>query len=198
MAMLHASGGVQVNGSAALASSAIFPKDRVQTLRNAVAKIDVSGSTAVVAPDSLIQFEGNELILEHGTVQVSTSTKMTVRVGCITAIPIIATWTQYEVTDVDSKVTVFARKNDVNIDQRNKASRLKSENAHSEKATVREGEQATREEKCAAAIRAPDYVTGKKALLDTWEGVTAGLVVVGVIACLGICHDDDPASPSDP
>jgi hypothetical protein len=198
MAMLHTSGGVQLNGSLAPASSAIFPGDRLQTMKNAEAKIDASGSTAVVAPDSLIQFEENELILEHGTIQVTTSTQMIVRVGCITAIPVVSTWTQYDVTDVDGKVTVFAHKRDVNIDERKKASEVKIEDAHSRKVTVREGEQATREEKCAAAIRAPDYVPGKKALLDTWEGVTAGLVAVGVITCLGICHGDDPVSPSDP
>jgi hypothetical protein len=197
-AMLHAATGVQLNGNAAPASSAIFPDDLVQTPKNAAAKIDAAGSTAVVAPDTLVQFEGNQLFLEHGTVQVTTSTQMTVRVGCITAIPVIAGWTQYDVTDVDGKVTIAARKNDVNVETRKSGATPEAESARSEKATVKEGEQATRPEKCGAAIRPPDYVTGKAAFLNTWEAVTAGLIVTGVIACLGLCHSDDPMSPSDP
>jgi hypothetical protein len=197
-AMLHAAAGVQLNGSAAPASSAIFPDDRVQTPENAAAKIDAAGSTAVVAPNSMVQFEGNQIFLEHGTVQVTTSTQMTVRVGCVTAIPAIAGWTQYDVTDVDGNVTVAAHKSDVNIETRKSGAAPKSEIRRSEKVTVKEGEQATRSEKCGAAIRPPDYVTGKAAFFNTWEAVAAGSVLVGVITCLGLCHSDDPMSPSDP
>jgi len=197
-AMLHAAAGVQLNGNAAPASSAIFPDDLVQTPKNAAAKIDAAGSTAVVASDTLVQFEGNQLFLEHGTVQVTTATQMAVRVGCITAIPVIAGWTQYDVTDVDGKVTVAAHKSDVNIDARKSGASPNPEAARSEKVTVREGEQATRPEKCGAAIRPPDYVTGKAAFLNTWEAVTAGLIVTGVITCLGLCHSGDPLSPSNP
>jgi len=196
-AMLHAAVGVQLNGNTAPASSAIFPDDLVQTPKNAAAKIDAAGSTAVIAPNTLVQFEGNQLFLEHGTVQVTTSTQMTVRVGCVTAIPVIAGWTQYDVTDVDGKVTVAAHKSDVNLDTR-KSATPKPEAARSQKVTVRQGEQATRPEKCGAAIRPPDYVTGKGAFLNTWEAVTAGLIVTGVITCLGLCHSSDPMSPSDP
>lgn len=196
--MLHAATGVQLNGNAAPASSAIFPDDRVQTPKDAVAKIDAAGSTAVVAPDTLVQFEGNQLLLEHGTVQVTTSTQMEVRVGCVTAIPVITGWTQYEVTDVDGKVTVFAHQKDVNIDARKSGTTHKSESQDPEKATVRQGEQRTRPEKCGAAIRPPDYVAGKAAFLNTWEAVTAGLIVTGVVTCLGLCHSGSPLSPSDP
>jgi hypothetical protein len=197
-AMLHSSGGVQVNGNGVPSSLAIFPDDLVQTSRNAQAKIDIAGSTAVIAPDSLVQFEGNQLFLEHGAVQVTTSTQMTVRAGCVTAIPAIMGWTQYNVTDVDGKVTVVANKNDVNIERRKTASRTELDAKRSEKVTVREGEQATREDKCGAAIRVPDYVAGKAAFLNRWEAVTAGAVVIGVITCLGLCYGDDPLSPSGP
>jgi hypothetical protein len=196
-AMLHAAAGVQLNGNAAPASSAIFPDDRVQTPGNAAAKIDAAGSTAVVAPNSLIQFEGNQIFLEHGTVQVTTSTQMTVRVGCVTAIPVIAGWTQYDVTDVDGKVTVAAHKSDVNIETRKSERPTKAVAARSEKVTVKEGEQATRSEKC-GAIRPPDYVPGKAAFFNRWQTVMLGTAVVAVIACLGLCHTDDPMSPSNP
>ena len=196
--MLHATAGVQLNGNAAPASSAIFPDDLLQTPKNAEAKIDVAGSTAVIAPESLVQFEGNQLILEHGTVQVTTSTQMTVRTGCILSVPVLAQWTQYDVTDVDGKVTVAAHKSDVNIEARKAGATRKTEIASSDKATVREGEQATREEKCGAAIPPREYVDGIKPWLNSWEAVTAGAVAVGVITCLGLCPDPCPLSPDKP
>jgi hypothetical protein len=195
-AMLHASGAVQINRSPAPPSAAIFPDNLLETGRDGGAKIDAAGSTAVMASDTLLQFEGNELFLEHGTVQVTTSTQMTVRVGCITAIPVNASWTQYEVTDVNGKITVNARKSDVNIDRRKSQSELKREGERSDRVSVREGQQTTREEKCGAAIRPPDYVAGKDGLFDTWQARATGLILVGAITCFGICHGDDPVSPS--
>lgn len=118
--------------------------------------------------------------------------------GCIRATPAVMGWTQYVVTDVDGKVVVAAHKSDVNIERGKTQSQQQAADKRSERVTVREGEQATREEKCAAAIRPPDYVAGKAAFFNTWEGVLAGGVVAVVIACLGLCHDDDPASPSNP
>jgi hypothetical protein len=196
--MLHAAGGVQINGNAAPQSAAIFPDDLLQTARDGQAKIDAPGSTAVLAPDTLVEFEGNQLVLEHGTVQVTTSTQMIVRVGCLSAMPVITAWTQYDVTDIDGKVTVAAHKSDVNIETRKAKSQSHPDPAHTEKVTVREGQRATREERCAAAIRPPDYAPGKVALLNTWEAKLAGVIVVGTIACLGLCRCGDPVSPSDP
>ncbi|HEY6769306.1 MAG TPA: hypothetical protein VI386_31560 [Candidatus Sulfotelmatobacter sp.] len=197
-AMLHAAGPVRINGSIAPAASAIFADDLIETTKTSQAKIDTSGSTAVLGPDTLVQFEENELFLEHGNVQVTTSTQMTVRVGCITAIPVIMGWTQYDVTDVDGKVLVVAHRKDVDIASRKKADQRAADTDHQEKATVRQGEQATRSEKCGAAIRVPDYVDANKALLDRWQPKVAGIILIGVIACLGICLDDDPVSPSTP
>jgi hypothetical protein len=197
-AMLHSNGLAQVNGHMAPSSLAIFPDDRVQTPQNAEAKLDAAGSTVVIGADTLVQFDGNQLYLEHGTVQVTTSTEMIVHAGCIRATPAVIGWTQYVVTDVDGKVVVAAHKNDVNIERGNTASRQQAEDKRSEKVTVREGEQATREEKCAAGIRPPDYVAGKAAFFNTWEAIGVGGAAVAVIACLGLCHGDDPASPSNP
>ena len=170
----------------------------MQTPESAEAKIDAAGSTVVVGADTLVQFEGNQLYLEHGTLQVTSSTQMIVHAGCVRTIPAVTGWTQYDVTDVDGKVTVAAHKSDVNIERGKAASRQQVEDKRQEKVTVREGEQATREDKCAAAIRPPDYVAGKAAFFDTWEAIAAGTVVAIVVACLGLCHDGDPASPSDP
>ena len=117
-AILHNNGGVLLNGNPTPPSTAIFPDDLVQTQPNAEAAIDAAGSTVTIKAETLLQFEGNVLNLEHGTVLVSTSRVMTVRVGCITVIPVSAEWTQYDVSDIDGKVTVNARKSDVNIETR--------------------------------------------------------------------------------
>jgi len=63
---------------------------------------------------------------------------------------------------------------------------------------VRESEQKSREEKCGAAFVRGDNVAGLGAVMNSmWAKIVAG-GAVGAIVCLGLCHDDDPASPSKP
>ena len=98
------------------------------------------------------QFEGTELVLDHGSLSVNTSRGLRVRVGCLIVTPVNnAEWTHYDVADVDGKVTVSALKNDVNIDVRSRTPQQAKQAAHSNQVTVREGEQKSREEKCGAA-----------------------------------------------
>ncbi|MGA8700903.1 MAG: hypothetical protein WB625_04595, partial [Candidatus Sulfotelmatobacter sp.] len=69
-AMLHDDGGVWLNGSPAPNSSAIFLHDLVQTQKGNWAKIDADGSTVTVQPETIVQFEGDELVLDHGSLQL--------------------------------------------------------------------------------------------------------------------------------
>jgi hypothetical protein len=197
-AMLHHDGRALVNGSPAPPSTAIFPNDTVQTLPQHEATINASGSAVTVAPETLVQFDGDELILDHGALQVSTSRELRVRVGCITVIPATSGWTQYDVTDVDGKVTVAARKSDVNIDSRGSRFRAARAAGRNERVTVREGEQKTRDEHCGAAPKPPRYIDAKGAILNSpyvkWPA--AGAIIVGT--CLILCDGDDPVSPSRP
>lgn len=62
-----------------------------------------------------MQFEGDELVLEHGTLQVNTWRGIKVRVDCLTVIPPAQEWARYDVTDVDGRVLVLAHQNDVKI-----------------------------------------------------------------------------------
>jgi hypothetical protein len=119
--MLRSNGvGVLVNKSPAPASIALFSDDFVETQKNAaLARIDISGSAADINAETVVQFEGNELVLDHGSLSVNTSRGMTVRVGCLTITPANnAEWTHYDVADLNGKVNVSALKNDVNIDER--------------------------------------------------------------------------------
>jgi hypothetical protein len=196
-AILHHHGGTVVNGNPAPASIAIFPYDTVQTLNQHEATINVAGSAIIVEPDTLVQYQDDALTLDHGTVLVSTSRGLKVRVGCITVLPANTAWTQFDVTDIGGKVIVAARKNDVNIDTRNP--RLQPGRAGgSQRATIREGEQATRDEHCGPGPKSSDPIAAKGAILNSpWAiGTALGGIVIGV--CLIICHDDDPISPAMP
>lgn len=197
-AMLHSNSGVFLNQNPAPASSAIFPDDYIQTQSNGQATINATKSTATIAAETIVQFAGNVLNLDHGTLLVSTSNGMTVRVGCISITPATEEWTQYDVSDVDGKVTVNARKNDVNIDDAGAKSQQNKSLNHSQRVTVREGNQATREEKCGAALRAAEYAPGKAAFLNSSWAKWTGVIAIGVGVCSVICGGDQPVSPIQP
>jgi hypothetical protein len=195
-AMLHSSGGVWLNGNPAPSSSAILPHDLIQTQKDNQAKIDADGSTATVQPDTIVQFEGDELVLDHGRLQVSTSRGMKVRVNCMTVIPLAQEWTSYDVIDVDGKVLVVAYANDVKIHYQGAAAR-KSKAALSD-AIVHQGEQATREERCGAAAKPGEIIDADAPILNNVWVKGTGLVAIGVLTCWALCRGDDPISPSKP
>ena len=116
LAMVYSNGNTWLNGSSLPKSSAIFSGDLVQTTAGSVAKINASGSSLIVLSDSLVQFEGNAVKLEHGGVAVSTSKAMATRAGDVTVTPTASVWTQFDVTDVDGKVRIAARKGDLTVD----------------------------------------------------------------------------------
>ena len=199
-ALLRSSGfGVLVNGNPSPESIALFPNDRVEAPKNMVARIEATGSAADIGAETMVQFEAEELVLNHGNVSVNTTRGLRVRVGCLTVTPVNASErTQYDVSDLDGRVTVRAMKNDVYIDARSKKPQEAKNPSHSSRELVREGEQKSREEKCGGA-----YLPGdSRAALGPWMNSRWALILGGsaasAIACLGLCHDDDPASPSKP
>jgi hypothetical protein len=151
-AMLHNDGGTLVNGSSAPNSSAIFSQDLIQTQKGNTAKIDADGSTVTVQPDTIVQFAGDELVLDHGSLQLNTSRAMKVRVNCLTVIPLAQEWTRYDVSDVDGKVMVSAYQNDVKIHYQDSAVR-QAKQARLWEDTVHQGEQVTRQDRCGAATK---------------------------------------------
>jgi hypothetical protein len=197
-ALLYSNGGTWLNGSPAPESSAIFPDALIQTPQDHNAKIDAEGSTVIVQPETIVQFEGDELVLDHGSLQLNTARGMKVRVNCITVIPITQDRTQYDVTDVDGKVKVVAYKNDVRIHYQGAVLRKSKQAAASSDVIVREGEQATRDERCGAAIRPLGGIDATGALLNSTGAKVLGIVVVGVATCWALCRGGDPISPAVP
>jgi hypothetical protein len=199
-AILRSSGsGVLVNNSPAPTSIALFSDYLIETPNNAVARIELTGSSADINTDSVVQFNGDELVLDHGSLSVRTTRGLRVRVGCLTMTPVnLSQWTQYDVSDVNGKVTVNAAKSDVYIDSRAKKPQEAKNSSRSTRDIVHESEQKSREEKCGAAYLKGQTSPGLGALMNsTWAKIAAG-GAAGMIACLGLCHDGDPVSPWKP
>ena len=192
--LLHSDGGTWLNGSPAPAVSAIFPDSLVQTRAGHSARINVEGSTVLIGSETIVQFQGQELTLDHGVLQLDTAREMKVLIGCVTVTPITSDRTQYNVTDVDGRVKVVALKNDVKVHLHGVVHR--SKDGSSSDLIVREGEQATRRDRCGALAQPTQ---GTAAILDSpWVWGAGGLVAAAAVACLGLCHTDDPVSPSKP
>ncbi len=198
-AMLRSSGGVWVNQQPALASVALLHDDLIETHENVVARIEASGSTADLSPQTQLQFEGNELVLDHGSVSVNTSRSMRVRVGCLVVTPVNPDWTYYDVEDVNGKVTVFATRNDVYIEERSSKpeEEVKPDRQHSDRTIVHEGERKSRSEKCGGAyLQVSQRVAANGAILNSIWAKLGGGIVAGGITCFALCKGDDPISPS--
>ena len=194
--LVSSDGGTWLNGSPAPAISAIFPDSLLQTQEGHTARINVEGSTVLVGSETIVQFQGNELALDHGSLQLDTAREMKVLIGCVTVSPITSDRTQYTVTDVDGKVKVVALKNDVKIHLH--GALTKSKQGASADVIVREGEQAARRDRCGAAIRPTEGLNATGAFLDNpWVWGT-GIAAAAVVACMGLCHGDDPLSPWKP
>jgi len=195
--MLHSDGGAWLNGVQAPAIAAIFPDSLVQTQRGHSSRIDVAGSSVLVLPETETQFQGDTLVLTHGSLQLVTTTKMQVLVGCVSITPTTAERTEYDVTDVDGKVKIVVSRNDVSVHSHS-AALLRSKQAASSDTIVHQGGQATREERCADPPKPGKGAGASGPALDSRLAIGAGVAVVGTLACLGLCHGDYPISPSKP
>ena len=200
--MLQSNGaGVVVNHNPAPASAALFPKDLVETQKGAVARIESTGSTADINPETVVEFNAGELVLSHGGLSVSSSHGLRVRVGCLTITPVnAADWTRYDVVDTDGRVTVKANENDVYIDAHSKNLQQIKRPQQSSRDIVRQGNRSSREEKCGAGYLNPSTsMPGVGAALNSPWAIGAGIAAIGTVVCLGLlCHGDDPVSPAWP
>lgn len=186
--MLHASGVVLVNRNAVPGSIAIFAGDEIETQPHSTARIEYVGSAIDISPESIVRFEIGEIVLEHGSVMVTTFRQLRVRTGCVVATPAVAAKTAYVVKDTDNWVSVFAQQKDVNLDSHSGNLKKTSQRELSDHTVVHEHEQKSREEHCGAG-----------ATLNSPYAVGAGAAVVtGGALCILLCFDDDPPSPASP
>jgi len=199
-AILHSGGqGVLVNGNSVPASAAVFDNDLIQTEKASPARIEMTGSSATIDSETVLQFQLEELALDHGSLSVYTTSGLRVRVGCITITPVNpSSETLYEVIDRDGRVTVHASRSDVYIDAKEKQSKDVRSPSRSKRDVVRQGEQKSREEKCAGAAISPNPTPGIGAALNSPWAVAIGGGAAALLTCWSLCRDDDPISPSKP
>jgi hypothetical protein len=197
-AIVRGGGGILVNGTEVADSIAIFPGDLVETKPGFIANLDAEGSSVLIQGESYVKFQGNFLVLEHGSVSVGTSTEFSVHVNCMRVDPLSNERTQYDVTDVNGTVQVAAHKNDVRIQRSGLAKKPTSQAGSSENGIVHEGQQASREESavCGAAVpEEPGHALNTK-WLEIGGGVGGGALVLCLLLCKGKSPSD--VSPSQP
>jgi hypothetical protein len=199
-AILRISGeGVSVNEKPAANSAALFLDDLIQTGQKAAARIESTSSSVDINPDTIVQFVGDELVLDHGVLAVNTSVGLKVRVDCLVVTPVnSADWTRYDVSDVDGELLVSALKSDVYISERSRNPKDVKDSDRYGRAIVHEGEQKSRQDKCGAAMNPPTVTPGVGAILNSPIARIIGGAGIGVLTCWALCRSDDPISPHTP
>jgi hypothetical protein len=193
-AMLYVNGAAWLNGSHVPNSSAIFVGDLVQTRADGAANIHAPGSSITVLGDSLVQFEGVSLKVEHGGVSVSTSKGVATIAGDVRVAPASNAWTEFNVTDLDGTVRIAARKGDLTVTDDNGT------------VTLAQGQETTRDEqstdndkkkkkKRAAGGAVPAAGGG---VLNSPVAIGVGAAVIGGVTIWVLSRNDDPISPDKP
>jgi len=199
-AILHTQGGVWVNGNEAADSTAVFLGDVIETKPGFSATIALDGTSALLQPESVAKLEDGLLELDHGGVSVGTGKEFRVRVNCLTVIPIVNDWTQYDVTDVNGTVHVIANKKDVNVHHgvRGKTTPAQAAEQAAQSASVHEGEKKDYGESEACGGAAPPN-SAASGIPTKWIAVGAG--AGGGLLLLLLLHGGSPKtsiSPSSP
>jgi hypothetical protein len=199
-AILHAQGGVWVNGYEARDSSAIFKGDLLETKQAFSGTLTLEGTSVLLQPETVGKFDGDTFNLNHGSVAVESSRSFKVRVNCITVTPVQSEFTQYEVTDVNGNVRVAARKLDVNVTHELKGNPTAQGEAASQGGSVHEGEEKSYGETAVCGAQPPPVGPGS-GVNPKWIAVGAG--GGGLLLCLLLCiahggGSSQPVSSSKP
>lgn len=198
--ILHTQGGVWINGYEAHDATAVFPGDLLETKPGSSADLSLDGATVLIQPESVAKLQTDLLELDHGGVSVGTSKGFKVRVNCLTVVPVLNEWTQYEVNNLNGNVQVAARKDDVHVDRGGDLRKPSPETESSHGSTVHETEQKSFDvsEICGAA--APPKGAGMN-LNPKWIAVGAagaGGILLCVLLCSGSGGKKTPISSSQP
>jgi len=193
-AMLYTSGSAWVNGGTVPRTVAMFSGDMLQTRSDSTASIQSNGSNVMVMADSLVKFEGPALEIEHGGVRVTTSRGMAARAGDVTVKPAGASWTEFQVIDVDGQVQIAANKGDVTVQDDQGTT------------TVTQGQQTTRddtsdtEKKKKKRRRGAGVPTAAKSgiMSSPWAVYGGAGAITGVGIWLLLRDNEGPVSPSCP
>jgi len=193
-AMLYADGAAWLNGAHVPKSSAIFVGDLVQTRSDSAANIHAPGSSITVLGDSLVQFEGSSLKVEHGGVSVSTSKGVATTAGDVRIAPASNAWTEFNVTDTDGTVRIAARKGDLTVTDDNGTVTLAQGQETTRDEQSDQGDKKKKDKKRAAGA-APAAGGG---VLNSTVAIGVGLAAVGGVTAWVLLKSDNPVSPAVP
>jgi hypothetical protein len=203
-AMLYARGAAWLNGAHVPTSSAIFSGDLVQTRSDSGASINAPGSSITVLGESLVQFEGASLKVEHGGVSVATSKGVATTAGDVRVAPASNAWTEFNVTDTDGTVKIAALKGDltvtddagtVTLAQGQQTTRDEQTSDQSSQSTDKDKDKDKKKNKKRADGAAP--AAGGGALNSPLVIGIGAAAVAGVTAWV-LIRNDNPVSPSQP
>jgi hypothetical protein len=202
-AMLYTHGAAWLNGAHIPTSSAIFTGDLVQTRSDSAANINAPGSSVTVLGDSLVQFEGASLKVEHGGVSVATSKGVATTAGEVRVAPVSNAWTEFSVTDTDGTVKIAALKGDLSVTD------------DSGTVTLAQGQQTTRDEQTSDQStdngnnNNKDKKKNKKqadgaapaaggGILNSPLAIGIGVAAIAGVTAWVLIKSDNPVSPSQP
>lgn len=194
-AMLYTHGSVKLNGSSVPRTSALFSGDVVETGVDSVANINTTGSTVLIKNDSLVQYDGGIVKLEHGGITVSTSSSMTMHAGNISVSPSGGVLTEFEVADVDGTVQIAARKGDLTItDDTGTAKLAQGQETTRDDSQANDNDNQKKKKKKRAAGMVPGAAQGG-ILNSPWAIGIGGGAAIGVTVWV-LSQGNEPVSPS--
>jgi hypothetical protein len=196
-AMLYTNGAAWVNGAhVPRSASSIFSGDLLQTRSDSVANINEPGSSITVLADSMVQFQGASVDIQHGGVTVATSKEIYATAGDVKVAPASNAWTEFNVTDVDGTVRIVARKGDLTISD------------GKDVVTLAQGQDTTRDESSGTNDK-DNKKKNKRRQSGAMPAAGGGLmnspvaIGIGAGAVIGVAtwvlvKNDNPASPTKP
>lgn len=200
-AMLYTNGAAWVNGAhVPRTSSAIFSGDTLQTRSDTVANINLPGSSITILADSLVEYRGAAVEIDHGAVAVSTSKQVGALAGDVKITPASLAWTEFNVTDTDGDVHIVASKGALLVTD-----------ASGKTTTLQQGQQTTTPEASQDADNS-NNPNGKKrnkkqaganpaaegGILNSPWAVGGGAIAIAGITTWVLTRSSAPASPSMP
>jgi hypothetical protein len=81
------------------------------------------------------------------------------------------------------------------VEIRERGATAHTKKGESSNTIVRQGQQATREEKCGAAAKPNQPIDGTGPILSSLPAKIAGAGIIIAVTCYALCHTDDPVSP---
>jgi hypothetical protein len=199
-AMLYTNGPAWVNGAhLPRPSSAIFAGDLLQTRSDSVATINAPGARVTVLSDSLVQFQGASLTIEHGGLTISTSKRWAAVAGDVQVEPVSDSWTEFDVSDVNGTVNIAARKGDLKVTDESGTSTLAQGQQTTRDETSDQADNSGKSKKKRSRGATPGAVpaAGGGILNSPWAIGIGGGAILGLTTWV-LIKSDNPASPSNP